>query len=180
MPSVQPSALAHAIREVLRHRCPKDAAEVILEATPDELFIERMGARLPVAWEGACAPALARVPAAQLRRLARALSGRAPISVHLTPDALRVGTLTLRCRPAARLPAEPTLAMGATPPQILHVALSHGAADLEAAGLGGLVAVVEADRDRRIARALAALGPLGVDAAGLRALVDGAVRGVRV
>jgi hypothetical protein len=163
-----------ALKMLRKFATPHDAEEAVLSYADGSLTISVTGMESGMAAEGDW-PGEARMPAKVFLQLSTVLPQGDPLPLSVEDGRLYIGITGFTCtwqekkwRPLF-LPANPTLK------QILILRDEAFPAEIDAAGLAGVIADAERQRDSLIYKAAMILKPLGVTEADLAVIVEQSV-----
>lgn len=176
MPSltVERQTLLKALQVLKKSATPQKDEKALLGFADGMLIINVTGMRASIAAEGEW-PGEARVDAAMLLRMSRAVPPGDPVIISIADGTLAINTFHIACAwqdagwRVPFLPRNPTLL------DLLRLPYDAFPQEIEASGLGEAVQNAVKERNKRINQALAILSPLGVTLEDLLSIIENCI-----
>lgn len=168
---VNRAELAEGLKSLRKFIKPTSPAEAVISFQDDRLRIDLVGMAARASATGTW-PGQARVSTALIWRLAQALPTGDPLPLRVEGGHIYIAQDSAPCTwqdasgKGIPLPINPSLL------QLLNIRRKHAEDVIRQSGLTALVRDAEKQRDALIAKAVAILGPLEIQPAGLRRIVD--------
>ena len=167
--------LLQALRTIHKFAARRGAGNATLGFARGDILIRVGGveARAPArgTWPGEAV-----APGHFLANFHRSLPATDPVTILIDAGRLKIGIVSVLCRWQPQIEPSIVVPINAGLRHILRIALEHGRAEIQHAGLAAVVAEAEKKRDALLGRATKLLAPLEIPQDVLRSLVDAWVR----
>ena len=167
--------LLQALRTLHKFAARRGAGNATLGFDRGEILIRVGGVEARAPARGTW-PGKAVAPGHFLANFHRSLPDTDPVTILVDAGRLKIGIVGIRCRWDPQLESSIVLPVNAGLRHILRIALEHGRAEIQHAGLAAVVAEAEQKRDALLERATKLLAPFEIPQEVLRSLVDAWVR----